>query len=71
MANQFSDNVMFFDGKTRSSSLLHVGVHPQALAVNETTNKIYVVNYDCYTVTVIDGAAKSNLSTTPPSHQLQ
>jgi DNA-binding beta-propeller fold protein YncE len=44
------------DGQTGSATLLGVGIHPQALAVNPITNHVYVVNYDGNTVTVIDGA---------------
>jgi len=36
-----------------------VGDHPVALAVNSTTNKIYVVNQDSNNVSVIDGATNN------------
>ena len=40
-----------------------VGANPQAVAVNQTTNKIYVANSNGNTVTVIDGITNSPTAT--------
>lgn len=42
-----------------------VGSSPNAIAVNEQTNKIYVSNYGSHNVTVIDGTTNAVLATIP------
>lgn len=42
---------------------MNVGWHPSGIAVNYNTNRIYVVNRDDFTVSVIDGATNSVVAT--------
>jgi DNA-binding beta-propeller fold protein YncE len=41
------------DGATNATTTVAVGQQPDAIAVNATTNKIYVANSEDNTVTVI------------------
>ena len=58
MANYSSNTVSVIDGATGTvvGSPISVGSGPYAVAVNPTTNKIYVANFGGNTVSVIDGA---------------
>ena len=55
------------DGATNNTTTVAVGDYPNAVAVNPTTNQIYVANCGCYgtypaaNVTVIDGATNNTL----------
>ena len=46
-------------------STIGTGQAPMAAAVNEVTNRVYVVNYGSSDVTVIDGAASRPIATIP------
>ena len=61
--NNGSDSVTVIDGATNNTTPIPVGFAPNAIAVNENTNKIYVTNYSDSTVTVID-ANDSNKTNT-------
>ena len=39
-----SSNVTVIDGATNHTTTVNAGTHPQAVAVNPVTNKIYVAN---------------------------
>ena len=58
-----SNVVRVMDGTTNNATVVPVGTYPNAVAVNQVTNKIYVANGDG-TVTVIDGATNSTISVT-------
>ena len=65
MANHDSNTVTVIDGVADNAvATITVGTHPQAVAVNPVTDKIYVANRDSNTVTVIDGT--TNATTTVP-----
>ena len=44
------------DGVDRTTTTINVGLEPSAVAVNPTTNQIYVANKQSGTVSIIDGA---------------
>ncbi len=52
-----NDAVTVIDTKTNVVSTIGTGSVPMAAAVNDVTNRIYVVNYGSSDVTVIDGAS--------------
>jgi DNA-binding beta-propeller fold protein YncE len=62
--------VTVIDGATNSTATVNVGVYPYAIAVNPTTNKVYVANacgndVNCQslsTVIVIDGATNNTVT---------
>jgi YVTN family beta-propeller protein len=55
-----SNTVTVIDGATNTiTATVAVGIGAVAIAVNRTTNKIYVVNAEDFTVTVIDGATNT------------
>jgi YVTN family beta-propeller protein len=53
------------DGKTDKVS---TGSMPDAVTIDEATNKIYVANYAADSVTVIDGATMKPVATVPVGH---
>ena len=55
--------VTVIDTRTSVVSMVGTGSVPMAAAVNEVTNRIYVVNYASSDVTVIDGASNRPLAT--------
>ena len=57
------DAVTMVDTRTGVVSTIGVGQAPMAAAVNETTNRIYVVNYGSSNVTVIDGRTHRPIAT--------
>jgi len=44
---------------------VHVGSHPESLAVNDATGKLYVANADDRSISVIDGRADQVITTVP------
>jgi YVTN family beta-propeller protein len=74
---QSNGTVTAIDGATLATTTITVGFYPNFVAVNSTTNKVYVVNVcadlSCHTgglVTVIDGQSNSTASVTVGSHPL-
>jgi len=74
VANQFSSNVSVIDGATDTEidtdgnpangiTRIAVGSGPVGVAVNPTTNRIYVANGDSWNVSVIDGATDTEIDT--------
>jgi DNA-binding beta-propeller fold protein YncE len=59
--------VAVIDGATQAITSLQVGGQPSAIAVNETTNKIYVANAPNNGVTVIDGATNALTAVSDPN----
>ena len=53
------------DTASDTVSTIGTGQAPMAAAVNEVTNRVYVVNYGSSDVTVIDGAANRPIATIP------
>jgi YVTN family beta-propeller protein len=47
----------------RVTATVKVGDHPQAIAVDETANLVYVANTHANTVTVIDGSSHAVVTT--------
>jgi YVTN family beta-propeller protein len=47
------------------------GHRPVAIVVNQATNRIYVVNQQDYTVSVIDGATDAVIATVPAYNRLR
>src|SRR6478736_2615845 len=45
------------------SQNIATGLQPMAVAVNETTNRAYIVNHSSSTVTVIDGKTRATFAT--------
>ena len=66
VANRGSNSVTVIDGATNATTTLAVGLTPVFMALNEVTNKIYVLT-DYGGVTVIDGA--TNATTTVAAGQ--
>lgn len=60
-----NDAVTVIDTRTRAVSTIGTGHVPLAAAVNDVTNRIYVVNYASSDVTVIDGATHRPVATVP------
>jgi len=59
-----NDNaVTVIDTRTGVVSTVGTGTAPMAAAVNETTNRLYVVNYGSSDVTVIDGVSNRPMAT--------
>jgi YVTN family beta-propeller protein len=63
VSNSGTNTVTVIDGETNATKNISVGKAPQAIAVNEATNRIYVGNYNQddrsnagYIITEIDGA---------------
>ena len=56
-------NVAVVDGATKTTNTINAGSNPNAVAVNQVTNKVYVPNIGDNTVTVIDAANGSTTST--------
>ena len=60
----FGNQITVIDGATNTASTIGgVGTHPVSLAVNATTNRIYVANQLSNDVSVIDGATNSVITT--------
>jgi YVTN family beta-propeller protein len=60
----FGGQISVIDGATNSVSTIGgLGAHPISLAVNATTNRIYVANQLSDSVSVIDGATNTVVST--------
>ncbi len=57
------------DGATNQPAQVKVNVEANAIAVNTTTDKIYLVGYEDHSVTVLDGATGSP-STVPAGTHL-
>ncbi|HLJ85227.1 MAG TPA: YncE family protein [Candidatus Angelobacter sp.] len=55
-------------GNAQVLNTVNVGTAPVALAINSTTNKIYVANNSSASVTVIDGATNSTVNVAVESH---
>jgi len=55
--------VTVLDTRTNLVSMVGTGRVPMAAAVNDVTNRIYVVNYASSDVTVIDGASNQPIAT--------
>jgi len=52
------------DGATNTATAISgVGAHPVSLAVNQTTNRVYVANQLSNTVSVVDGATNTIMAT--------
>ena len=58
-----NDAVTVIDTRTSVVSTVGTGNVPMAAAVNDVTNRIYVVNYGSSDVTVIDGASNRPIAT--------
>jgi YVTN family beta-propeller protein len=64
VANQFGDTVSVVNGATNTiTTTIPVGAAPQAVAVNPTTNTIYVANANAGTLSVINGGTNALTST--------
>src|SRR5207253_4846817 len=50
-------------GQAQTSQNIATGEQPMAVAVNETTNKAYVVNRSSNSITVIDGKTRAAIAT--------
>ena len=50
---------MVIDGATNTTATVAAGTTPYAVAINPTTNKIYVANQGSANVTVIDGVTNT------------
>ena len=59
------NDVIAIDTATSTVSTIGTGQVPMAVAVNEATNRVYVVNYGSSDVTVIDGASHRAIATIP------
>ncbi len=60
MVNYGDNTLSILDLQTRkTSATLPVGLHPQGLAVDSKSNRIYVANVQGNSVTVIDGATNA------------
>jgi len=57
--------VTVIDGATDATTTVTVGVHSEFLAINPSTNKIYVTNRKDNTVSVINGATNMVIATIP------
>jgi YVTN family beta-propeller protein len=67
IANILDNTVTVIDGATNGTTTVTVGSGPEAVAVNQVTNKIYVANVAnaaSNTVTVIDGATHGTSTVT-------
>src|SRR6478736_102714 len=61
-----NDNaITVIDTRTGVVSMVGTGSVPMAAAVNDVTNRIYVVNYASSDVTVMDGASNRPIATVP------
>jgi YVTN family beta-propeller protein len=60
-----NDAVTIIDTRTSAVSMVGTGAVPIAAAVNNVTNRVYVVNYASSNVTVIDGASNRVIATVP------
>jgi len=54
---QITGLILELDGATNNITTIVAGVTPYAVAVSESTNKVYVMNQDSDTVTVLSGAS--------------
>ena len=59
------NDLIVIDTASDTVSTIGTGQVPMAAAVNEVTNRVYVVNYGSSDVTVIDGAANRPVATIP------
>ena len=62
---QTKGTVTVIDGATRATTNVFVGNHPYGLALNSTTDRLYVPNYIDGTVSVIDGTPPTALQFVP------
>ncbi len=53
--NSSLNRLTIFDLDSSTSSFTGVGRYPQGVAINQTTNRIYVANYDDDTVQILNG----------------
>lgn len=56
------DEVLVLNGHTKELRNVPVGKHPSQISVNPVANKIYVINHEANTLTVIDGDSNATIT---------
>lgn len=65
------DTLVAYHEDTGKTETAHTGAMPDAVAVDEAANRIYVANYVGDTVTILDGTTLHQIATVPVGHHPQ